>query len=458
MRHLIKNLLLFCVGLISITPVAYAQADLPIIVVGAGASGLSTAQKLQQAGKKVLVLEARSRIGGRVNSQSFDDVTLDLGASWIHGIQGNPIWGIAQSNKIKTVVFNEDEESFSFYHKDGTPFSKEQNVIFTHFISKIEDQLIKTNNQIPADQAIKTIMQTMDFTNSALPVDELKSELFEFFEYLAKDPYATSLNQLTSHYPKYEGYFPGNEMIFPQGYSQIIQALAQGLNIQKDTTIESITLKKDHVELTDQHHKTYLASKVVVTVPLGVLKKNKIQFSPALPAPYLHAIQNIGFGSFNKVFLEFDQPLDLVRLRDNPTIGSYIQYQGEWFSIIDLTEVYHKPIYLMFFGGPRGEWVNQNNDQTIWTYMHSALAQTLPKTPAQPKAMVVTRWGNDPQAYGSFSFPPPKYKEKSVDILNTSIHHQLYFAGEHCTVEHAGTVHGAYISGQETANRILNQQ
>lgn len=452
--QLVCTFILCCLGLST----AWANNTLPIIVVGAGAAGLSTAQKLQQAGQKVLVLESRSRIGGRVNSQAFDGVTLDLGASWIHGIEGNPIWPIAQKNKIQTIVFNEDEEAFSFYHKNGTPFSKEQNAVFTDFIAKIEDQLVKTNNQIPADQAIKKIMSNMDFKNPVLPIDELKSEIFEFFEYLAKDPYATSLNQLTSHYPKYEGYFPGNEMIFPQGYSQIIHALAQGLTIQKNTTIESIVLKKDHVELYDQNHKQYLASKVVVTVPLGVLKKNKIQFKPALPKPYQQAIQNIGFGSFNKVFLEFDQPLDLVRLRDNPTIGSYIQYKGEWFSVIDLTEVYHKPIYLMFFGGPRGEWINHNNDQEIWNYLHGALAQTLPKTPAQPKAMVVTRWGNDPQAYGSFSFPPPKYQEKSVDTLNTSIRHQLYFAGEHCTVEHAGTVHGAYISGQETANRILNQQ
>lgn len=435
-----------------------ANDELPIIVVGAGASGLSTAQKLQQSGKKVLVLEGRSRIGGRIDSEKFDNVTLDLGASWIHGIEGNPIWPIAQKNHIETIVFNEDEEAFTFFHKDGKPFSKEQNIVFTSFIEKVEEELLHTADNQPADKEINKILDHLDLTNNVLPKDELKTQLLEFFDYLANDPYATSLDQLSSHYPKYEGYFPGNEMIFPQGYSQIIHVLAQGLNIQKDTIVQSVELKKDHVEITDQHHKVYLGSKVVVTVPLGVLKKNKIQFIPTLPQQYQKAIQNIGFGSFNKVFMEFDKPIKLERLRDHTTIGSYFQYKDQWFSIVDLTEVYHKPIYMMFFGGPKGEWINHSTDKEIWTYLHAGLVQSFPDVPAEPKRMAITRWGTDPFSYGSFSFPPPAYDEKSVDVMNQPIQHQLYFAGEHCTVEHAGTVHGAYMSGQETAQRILENK
>lgn len=435
-----------------------ANDDLPIVVVGAGTSGLSTAQKLQQAGKKVIVLEARSRLGGRIDSEKFDNITLDLGASWIHGIDGNPIWPIAEQNNIKTIVFNEDEEAFSFFHANGQPFSKEQNIVFTQFIEKVEEQLLQTPEHRPASQEIKKIIHTLDLNNSVLPQEELKTQLYAFFEYLANDPYATSLKKLTSHYPKYEGYFSGNEVIFPQGYSQIIQVLAQGLNIQKNTTVDSIELKKDHVVITDQHHQTYLASKVIVTVPLGVLKKNKIKFSPALPNNYQQAIKNIGFGSFNKVFLEFDQPIKLERNRDNPTIGSYFQYKGQWLSIIDLNNVYHKPIYLLFFGGPKGDWVNQSSDAKIWKYVHAAMLKNFADTPLQPKNIKVTRWGSDPYSYGSFSFPPPQYDEKYVATFNAPIQHQLYFAGEHCTIEHAGTVHGAYISGQETAQKILDNQ
>lgn len=425
--------------------------ELPIIVIGAGTAGLSAAQKLQQSHKNVLVLEAKDRIGGRIHSDTQDHVTMDLGASWIHGIDGNPIWDIAQKNKIKTTIFDEDVEAFTFFHPQGKPFTEQENIQFSQYVEQVEEKLAQTKTQHSAQLEITQILNELECS------DQIKQKLFEFFEYLAKDPFATSLDRLSSQYPKYEGYFAGHEMIFPEGYSQIINTLATSLPIQTNTTIQSIELKKGYVKLTDQNHKHYYASKVIVTVPLGILKKNKINFKPDLPTPYLHAIQDIGFGSFNKVFLEFKQPIQLEHLRQNPTIGGYYQYNGQWWNIIDLTTVYHKPIYLMLFGGKDGNWVDQSSDDTIWHTIHASLKANFKNTPDQPQKMVVTRWGNDPQSYGSFSFPDLNYSPQLIQTLNTPIHHQLYFAGEHCSVEYAGTVHGAYISGQQTADRILNQ-
>lgn len=84
-----------------ITPTAGA-AQRRVLVVGAGIAGLAAAQRLLQAGAQVTVLEARDRIGGRIwTSQQWPDAPMDLGASWIHGTEGNPLTDLARQAGAK---------------------------------------------------------------------------------------------------------------------------------------------------------------------------------------------------------------------------------------------------------------------------------------------------------------------------------------------------------------------
>ena len=65
------------------------------------------------------------------------------------------------------------------------------------------------------------------------------------------------------------------------------------------------------------------------------------------------------------------------------------------------------------------------------------------------------QWGTNIYSYGSFSFPTPEYSEALVQIFNQSIADTIFFAGEHCSAQYAGTMYGAYLSGYETAQHIL---
>lgn len=75
--------------------------------------------------------------------------------------------------------------------------------------------------------------------------------------------------------------------------------------------------------------------------------------------------------------------------------------------------------------------------------------------PIQPQQLLVTRWGSDPYSYGSFSFPLPQHNAAINLALQQPINQQVYFAGEHCHPRFAGTVHGAYLSGQHAAMQLL---
>ena len=99
-----------------------AACDYSVIVIGAGAAGMGAAKELKTQGCNVTVLEARNRTGGRINTDTMGTTKVDMGASWIHGIgpglgddpkytgKNNPIYTIAQDNKITTVQTWADQD------------------------------------------------------------------------------------------------------------------------------------------------------------------------------------------------------------------------------------------------------------------------------------------------------------------------------------------------------------
>lgn len=428
------------------------RENLPILIIGAGIAGLAAAKTLIEHQQEVMVFEARDRIGGRVYSIKNELGTFDLGASWIHGIEHNPIWDLAQQYQVSTTIFNYNESIY--YHADGRPFSEPERLEFEQYVEQIEYLLAESTHENALDAAY-TALNQLNYSGALFTVSELKNLLLQYFERMANDPFATNLASLAAHYDRYEGYFSGDEVIFPEGYHQIIAALAQDIKIQTQTQIQHIECTDTHVELIDQQNRRYLGCKVLIAVPLGVLKHQLIRFQPSLPNVYRQAIDTIGFGSFNKVFLEFEQPLPFEALHANEIHSYYYWHDERWFNVLDLSEIYHKPVYLMLFGGAQSEWIDQSEDQDIWQFIYSGLAANFQHIPLQPKSMLVSRWGKDPYSMGSFSFPTPEHEEELIQVLNTPVHDRMYFIGEHCSLQYAGTVHGAYLTGQAVALKLV---
>lgn len=229
--------------------------------------------------------------------------------------------------------------------------------------------------------------------------------------------------------------------------------MADDLNIQTNIQIKQVIQHDKHVELLDQHGQTYFAAQVVIATALGVLKQQDIQFTPSLPHNLQHAIENIGFGSFNKVFLQFEQPLPFQHDQANNSI--FFFHENTCYNILDLSQVYQKPVYLMLFGGPQSEWIDQATDQEVWQHIHRSLSDNFADIPDQAQQILITRWGSDAFTHGSFSFPLPQHHTQMTQAFHQAINQQMYFAGEHCEQQFAGTVHGAYMSGQQTAERVL---
>lgn len=432
-----------------------SSSQSPIIVIGTGIAGLACAHALEQAGQSVVLLEARNRIGGRMHSITHQHAVFDLGASWIHGIEGNPIWELVRGQGIKTTVYN--YQNISYSDANGQLFSQALQAQFEQLIEQVTQKLNQNSsismNEINAQQMLQQILREKQIADR-IDQNELKNYLYQYFQRMANDPYATELEQLCANFQQFEGYFAGDEVIFPQGYTQVLGTLKQGLDIRFNTIIQSIQYDAHKVCLTDHNGQTYETAHVVITVPLGVLKQQSIEFHPALPVALQSMIQSMGFGSFNKVFFQLTQPLNFPQLPQ--TYCHFYLGQSRCYNILDLSHFYQQPTYLMLFGGKESSLIDHSNDQQVWQWLRWQIQgwQNLPEQ--MPNTLIISRWGNDPFSMGSFSFPAVGHRPELVQLFQQGVSNRLYFAGEHCSEKYAGTVHGAYLSGIAAAQRVLS--
>ena len=102
----------------SVLGVPRIQRDQTVLVIGAGMAGLAAAANLKKRGFTVVVLEARNRIGGRMRTDRSLGCAVDLGASWVHGINGNPLVELATASGA-TLARTRFEQMLPF-DKDGT--------------------------------------------------------------------------------------------------------------------------------------------------------------------------------------------------------------------------------------------------------------------------------------------------------------------------------------------------
>lgn len=436
--------------------------ETPIIVIGAGVAGLTAASELKRMGKDVLVLEARDRLGGRIFSQKVNHEIYDLGASWIHGIENNPIWSIVQHNQIQTTVFNYDD---SIYYQDKEqPFNAEEKLIFETSL----DYLLTRFKEIDQPQRYRHAFEALElwineeefllyvdkqFHLGEKAVIKLKNMLFDFFNLLAEDPCASDLKQLSAEFWKNEGYYPGDEVIFPQGYIQIIESLSKNINVLTNKVVQRIDYSEDIIRIMTENGECFSTSQVIVTVPLGVLKKHHIQFFPELSQKKTQAINDLGFGTFNKLFVSFDQ--SFWKSTHDQSKNMYVHNKHRWLNFLDISELYRQPTLLFLFGGASATWIENASCDEIWQNISRSLELIFDEIP-QPTQIFKTEWGKDQFSEGSFSYHSAGHTSDKIEILKEPIQNKVFFAGEHLASFGAGTVHGAYQSGLEVIKKYFN--
>jgi monoamine oxidase len=433
-------------------PSARGAADATdCIVIGAGIAGLAAGDYLRKKGWGVTILEARERVGGRVWSRADwkGKQPVDMGASWIHGISGNPIAERAQNEGIRTMPF--DYEKKAVYQKGASRISLAEE-------TRIERNFRKTLRlaNATAEELSQDVSLRKTFTGAEKKLGWSPEELAQL-DFKAhteiEHEFAASLEELSAQYWDEGEELPGGDAIVPGGVGSIVEPWAGGQDIRFGQAVERVSYNRDGVRVKTSQGLEIKAKKLILTVPLGILKKGKIVFDPPLPKEKLDVIGRIGFGNYQKTALLYEE------LFWDPELHLFDWDGGatgkEWAEWVNLYPFTGEPALIAFHTGKAAHGIESMTDREIADAATDALASALGKKVPRPKDMIVSKWGHDPYALGAYSFMGVGATPIDRTMLGKPLLGSLYFAGEAVSENYSATMHGAYESGLSAAKACL---
>uniref|UniRef100_A0A8C5MQ11 Spermine oxidase n=1 Tax=Leptobrachium leishanense TaxID=445787 RepID=A0A8C5MQ11_9ANUR len=328
-----------------------------IVIIGAGLAGLSTAKTLLEKGfTNVTVLEASDRIGGRVQSVKLEHSTFELGATWIHGSNGNPIYHLAEDNGLleETTDGERSVGRISLYSKNGVAhyltnngqripkdlveeFSDVYNEVYN-----LTQEFFQNGKPVNAESQNSVGVFTRDVVRKRIKEDPDDSEttkglkLAMIQQYLKVESCESSSHSMDdvslSEFGEWTE-IPGAHHVIPNGFMKIVEILSCSIPksvIQLCKPVKCIHWNRSiqkQIECVADHNNDQAEDKgypvfvecedyefipadhVIVTVSLGVLKTcYENLFHPSLPEDKVMAIEKLGISTTDKIFLEFEEP------------------------------------------------------------------------------------------------------------------------------------------------------
>jgi len=416
-----------------------------ILIIGAGAAGLMAAKELSSHQQNVIVLEANKRSGGRIYTM-YDvfDKPVEAGAEFIHG----KLALTHQLLKEAKIVFHETKGKMMNVEKGEW---KKQNDFAIGW-----DELINKMEQLKQDITIAAFLNE-NFSDKKY--DALRDSVQKFAEgFDLADIEKASVFALRDEWSHEEG----KQYRIEGGYQKLIDHLADectknGSTIHTSCIAKEVHWKKGEVKIVTADNKTFYGSKVIVTVPLGVLKAElnaeaAIAFTPSL-YDYFRAAKNIGYGTVAKILFQFrerfwEDKIGFILSDENIPVW-WTQSPDDY------------PLLTGWLNGAQSKRLQKTDVSSLLQESLQSLSNIF-KINVSSLKQKLTAWHIEDWSKHRFTLGGYSYDTLQTDdakkILNTPVEETIFFAGEALYEGAApGTVEAALVSGREAAQKVMRQ-
>jgi monoamine oxidase len=441
------------------------SSDHDLIVIGAGIAGLSSALALSRDGLRVIVLEARDRVGGRIFTQWDEELKfpVELGAEFIHGCP-TEIWNLLRDLNVKPKEVS--GENWCFLNGKLKPCD---------FFEKIDTLFEKMDEHEPDESFLSFVQRCCPELDFDLTKRWATGYVTGFH---AADPAQISVHSIIKGARSDEEIQAERAFRIPNGYRALVEYFQTELSsrdvpIHLQTVVHDIHWQKGGVSVKAEsagQSIEFQASRVLVTVPLPILQGAQgeygvIRFTPELPAQKQHALDKLAMGKVVRVVLRFRERF-WERLRPRQPEKSladlrFLFSQEPWFPTWWTTMPDKLPIITAWAPFHDAEKLCGHDDSFVIDKALQTIARLFGVS-SQRVAGLFERaywhnWENDPFSRGAYSYVKVGGDSAQRDV-GAPAENTLFFAGEATDVSgFNGTVHGALASAQRAVQEILQK-
>lgn len=401
--------------------------DLDVAIVGAGAAGLAAAAECGRLGLAYAVLEASGRVGGRVFTDTSLGAPFDAGAYYLHWAERNP-WREAAG---RLGVALEDDPAGGFRVVNRRAGGAQESVAprraqFGRLAARLDGPDV-------ADVSIAQAAGAAGLAEAATGLSRMA---------LGEEPERVSARD-------YARLWSGDDLVAPQGFGNLVNRFAAGLHVHLKNQVRALRWDGRGV-LVDTDQGSRRARAAIVTVSVGVLKAQRIDFSPGLPLDVSRALDGLEMGVLAKVALDFgserfglDGPVDVL-VRDGERVVDF----DCW--------AFGRPLVVAHVGGdPARALAAMGEREAIAATLDDFVAAVGSRARAALRGGRLHGWADAPFALGAYSHAAPGQAGARAGLA-APVGERLWFAGE-ATAQADGdfgpamTAGGAFLAGRAAA-------
>ena len=414
-----------------------------VLIIGAGVAGLTAARELTAAGARVLVLEARERLGGRVMTHHTPEGPVELGAEFVHGAVEETLRGAREA----ALPLRETDR--------GAPRATGEDEGPADFFSAMDVVLAHASADGP-DESFQHLVERADVGA------EIKAQCLGLVEgYHAADPARISVLSLLMNTAADERPGANRQFRFVGGYDGLVAAIFERIDpglceVRLNTVVTAVNWGRGRVVVRTSTGLELAAPQLIVTVPLGVLKAGAIAFSPRL-ADKEEIFSRLEMGDAERVSLCLASDAWVAPDRFPP--GGFLLTGEPPFPVWWVSRPPPFPVITAWAGGRNARGLTHLDGAARVDAAVAALAAALGADASRLRRDLrggfSHNWLADPFARGAYSYAGVGGSEAGTELA-VPLDGTLFFAGEATESDgQNGTVHGAIASGRRAAKQAL---